>query len=125
MALSSIQDPPDASTIMGTSSSSRHQAYSTGRWYDCAVNKSNSTGDMSTGDTGVQKYRGSGVQEYQMSDSSNNNHVNVPLKVIIMNMQHNAGVRCNSIQSGVTILGQVITCQVQVSDIKCQVSGVK
>jgi len=27
-------------------------------------------GDMNTGDIGVQEYKGSGVQEYQMSDSS-------------------------------------------------------
>ena len=40
-----------------TSSSSRHQACSAGRRYDCAINKSNSAGDMSTWDTGVQEYR--------------------------------------------------------------------
>ena len=48
-----------------------------------------------------------------------------PYKMIVINMQCNTGVRCNSIQSGVTISGQVITCQVSVSDIKCQVLGVK
>ena len=48
-----------------------------------------------------------------------------PRKSIILNMPCNTGVRCNSIQSGVTISGQVITCQVSVSDIKFQVSGVK
>jgi len=76
-----------------------------------------------------------------------------PVKVIIMNMQSNTSVRCNSIQSGVIISGQmcqyqviacqvsdsmsiiqchisgvrcqVITCQVPMSDIECQVSGVK
>ena len=44
-----------------------------------------------------------------------------PVKVIIMNMQRNIGVRCNSIQSGVTISGQM--CQYQV--IACQSSGVR
>jgi len=42
-----------------TSSSFRHQACSAGRRYDYAINKSNSAGDMSTGDTGVQEYRSS------------------------------------------------------------------
>ena len=62
-----------------------------------------------------------------------------PRKLIIMNMQYNTGVRCNSIQSGVTISGQLcrtrckryvkyqaIACQLssviyQVSGIRCQV----
>jgi len=46
-----------------TSSSSRHQACSAGRRYDCAINKSNRAGDMSTGDTRVQEYRSSEVPE--------------------------------------------------------------
>ena len=48
-----------------------------------------------------------------------------------MDMQRNTGVRCNNIQSGVTILGQmcqyqVIACQVRdsMSVIKCHISGV-
>ena len=41
-----------------------------GSRYDCAINKSKSAGDMSIGDTGVQEYRSSEVQEYQMSGSS-------------------------------------------------------
>ena len=55
-----------------------------------------------------------------------------PLKVVIMNMPCNTGVKCNSIQSGVTISGQmcqfqVIACQVSdsMSIIKCHISGVK
>ena len=36
-----------------TSSSSRHQACSIGRRYNCAINKSNSAGDRGTWDTGV------------------------------------------------------------------------
>jgi len=51
-----------------------------------------------------------------------------------MNMQCNTGVRCNSIQSGVTISGQM--CQYQVlalcqvlsdsmSIVRCQISGVR
>ena len=47
--------------LWDTSSSSQHQACSAGRQNDCAINKSNSAGDMSTGDTGVQEYRSSGV----------------------------------------------------------------
>ena len=101
-----------------------------------------------------QGFRSSGAQEYQMSG---NNIVIMPSprKVIIMNMEGNTGVRCNSIQLGVTISGQMClyhvkacqvsdsmsiikchisdvryqvssdTCQVPVSDIKCQISGFK
>jgi len=39
-----------------TSSSSRHQACSARRRYDCTINKSNNAGDMSTGNTEVQEY---------------------------------------------------------------------
>ena len=54
--------------LWDTSSSSRHQACSVGRRNDCAINKSNSAGDMSAGDTGVQECRSigdTGVQEYK------------------------------------------------------------
>jgi len=54
MALSSIQDLSDASTIVGYILVIPTQACSIGRRYDCAINKSNSAGDMSTGDIGVQ-----------------------------------------------------------------------
>ena len=43
-----------------TFSSSQHQAYSAGCRHDYAINKSNSAGDMSTGDIGVQEYQISG-----------------------------------------------------------------
>jgi len=46
-----------------TSSSSQHQACSVGRRYDRAINKSNSAGNMSTGDTLVQEYKSSGVPD--------------------------------------------------------------
>jgi len=47
--------------LRDTSSSSRHQACSARHQSDCAINKSNNVGDKSTGDTGAQEYRGSGV----------------------------------------------------------------
>ena len=59
---------------------------------------SNSVGDMSTKDTGVQEYRGSGVPEVGY--------------IIIMNMPGNTGVK-HQVSS--------ITCQVPVLYIMCQV----
>ena len=118
MALSSIQEPPDASTIVGTSSPSRHQACSAGLRNDCAINKSNSAGDMNIGDTGVQEYRGSGVQEYQWSGH-----------IIIMNMPGIAvtgqvskyQVKYNMLSTGVGYHVPNIAWQVAVSGIICQI----
>ena len=70
VALSSIQDPPDANTIVGYILVIPTPGMLCRRQSDYAINKSNSAGDMSTGDTEVQEYRGLGVQEYQMSGSS-------------------------------------------------------
>ena len=57
VALSSIQDPPDASLIVGYILVILTPGMSDGRRYDRVINKSNSAGDMSTGDTGVQEHR--------------------------------------------------------------------
>jgi len=52
-----------------------------------------------------------------------------------MNRQYNTGIRCNTVQSGVTTSGQVYqvlsdnmsstSVRYQVSSVRCQVSGAK
>ena len=70
VALSSIQDPPDASLIVGYILVIPTPGISDECQYDRVINKSNSAGDMSIGDTGVQEYKSTGVQEYQMSGNN-------------------------------------------------------
>ena len=100
--------------LWDTSSSSRRQACSAGRQSDCAINKSNSAGDISTGDTGVQEYRVSGVQGYQRFGH-----------IIITNMLGNTGVRyhVSSITCQVPVL--YIMCQVYHGKYRCLISSVK
>ena len=65
MALNSIQDPPDVSMIVGYILVIPTPGMLRRTPYDHAINKSNSAGDMSTWDTGVQEYRSSGLHEFK------------------------------------------------------------
>ena len=65
---------------------------------------------MSTGDTGVQEYKSSGIQEYQRSGH-----------IIIMNMSGNTGATYNMSSTGVIYHVSSIAWQVPVLGIMGQI----